>query len=74
MLTARMRRVTEMRGVHSRSGPRRSLLGKSVAGAIERIDRVEIGRHFPELAAQALDVAVDGAVIDIDVVLIGRVP
>src|SRR3546814_12581524 len=47
--------------------------GEAVARAIEGRDRVEIGIDLAELAAQPLDVAVDRAVVDIDIVLIGGI-
>jgi hypothetical protein len=54
---------------------KRSMSGvcKTVSGTIERIDGGKFGIGFPELAPQPLYVAVDGAVIDIDIVLIGNV-
>src|ERR1700685_4095626 len=45
----------------------------AVAYAVERFDRVEIVGHHLALLAQALDVAVYGAVIDIKLVVIGSV-
>src|SRR5687767_14661852 len=50
-----------------------SLVFKAVTDSIERFDGVEIRVDGAELAANALDVAVDRAVVDIDVVLIGDV-
>src|SRR4051795_4106370 len=73
MLTARMRWRSIQRPDHLRSRSFSSLLGKAVAHAVERLDRLELGIGRPELAPEALDVAVDGAVVDIDVVLIGDV-
>src|SRR5882757_2513139 len=51
----------------------RSGLAVSVSDAIEGFDRVELGIHVSELLAHALDVAVDGAVVDIDLIVVGRV-
>src|ERR1700748_2430156 len=74
MLSARMRVVSETRPDHlsdrSKSG---SFLRETVTGAIERLDSVKFGIDLTELAPHALYVAVDGAVVDIDIVLIGRV-
>src|SRR5919107_1297816 len=73
MLTARMRWRSILRPDHLSSRSLSSFLGKAVAHAVERLDRLELGIGAPELAPQALDVAVDGAIVDIDVVLIGDV-
>src|SRR3712207_3285337 len=73
MLTARMRWRSIQRPDHLSSRSRSSLLGKTIAYAVEGLDRLELGIGGPELAPQALDVAVDGAVVDIDVVLVGDV-
>src|SRR3546814_13379525 len=48
-------------------------VGEAVARTIKGRNRIEIGVDLAEFAAQALDVAVDRAVVDIDVVLIGRI-
>src|SRR5476651_2237019 len=56
------------RGLRRRSG-----FAVSVSNAIEGFDRVELGVHVSELLAHALDVAVDGAVVDIDLIVVGRV-
>src|SRR5260370_32306407 len=45
----------------------------AVSDTVEGFDRIEFWVHIAELLAHALDVAVDGAVIDIDLILIGRV-
>jgi len=39
---------------------------EAVSDAVERFDHLEIVVHHLELLAQPLDVAVDGAVVDID--------
>src|SRR3546814_17049485 len=45
-----------------------AFIGKTIPRAIEGGDRVELGIDLAELSAQALDVAVDRAVVVIDVV------
>src|SRR5580704_8514853 len=50
-----------------------SVLAISITDAIERFDLCELVVDRLELLAQPLDVAVDGAVVDIDVLAIGRV-
>src|SRR5688572_29720559 len=49
------------------------LIFKSVAESIEGFDGIEPGIDRAELAADALDVAVDRPVVDVDVVLVGDV-
>src|SRR3569623_2129576 len=71
-LTARMR----WRSVHRsrQRGPcSSSFLGKSVPHAVKRLARLELALDLPELASQPLDMAVDGAIVDIDIFLIGDV-
>src|SRR3984893_13284428 len=51
----------------------RSAVAVSITDAIEGFDLAELGIDRLELLAQPLDVAVDRAVIDIDVLAIGRV-
>src|SRR5262249_41564086 len=46
---------------------------ETVTDAIKRLDHLEIIVDDLELLAQPLDVAVDGAVVDIDLVVIGRI-
>src|SRR5262249_38669809 len=46
---------------------------ESIADAIQRFDHIEVVVGPLELLAQSLDVAVDGAVIDVDLIVIGRV-
>src|SRR6185369_11896947 len=45
----------------------------TVTDTIKRFDLREVGINFLELLAQALDMAVDGTVIDIDAFAIGRI-
>ena len=62
-------------GLHRHADARRrSALAVAIADAVERLDLVELGIDLLELLAQPLDVAVDGAVIDIDVLAIGGSP
>src|SRR5579862_8139576 len=68
MLTARIRGASDQRP-RQRSASW-SLVGKSVSDAIEGLDGPELGIDRPELAPEPLDVAVDGAVVDIDFVVI----
>ena len=49
------------------------LLLEAVADAVERLDHLEIVVDGLELLAQPLDVAVDGPVVDIDLIVIGRI-
>src|SRR5436190_22307591 len=61
-------------GSGARSGPGFvSAVAVSITDAIESFDLAEFGIDRLELLAQALDVAVDGAVIDVDMLAIGRV-
>src|SRR3954451_11830701 len=46
---------------------------EAVADAVKRLDHVEAVVCHLELLAQTFDVAVDGAVVDIDLIVIGRV-
>src|SRR3546814_10319537 len=48
-------------------------LAVAIADAIERLDLLEAVIDVAELLAQPLDVAVDGAVVDIDGLAVGRV-
>src|ERR1700761_2583012 len=45
----------------------------AIADAIKGLDRVELRVHLAELPAHAFDVAVDGAVVDIDLIVVGGV-
>src|SRR5262245_43331011 len=46
---------------------------KTIADAIKRFDHLEIVVNDLEFLAQTLDVAVDGAIIDIDLIVVGGV-
>src|SRR5438105_15595638 len=46
---------------------------EAVADAVERLDHLELVVDHLELLAQPLDVAVDGAVVDIELVVLWRV-
>src|SRR5271163_3360499 len=46
---------------------------KTIADAVQRLDHIEVVVACLELLAQPLDVAVDGAVVDIDLIVISRV-
>ncbi len=48
-------------------------LAVAVADAIQGLDGVELGIDLAELLAHPLDVAVDGAVVDIDLIVVGGV-
>src|SRR6187401_1002245 len=52
---------------------RRSGFLEAIADAVQRLDHLEVVVDDLELLAQPLDVAVDGAVVDIDLVVIGRI-
>src|SRR6478609_9729028 len=81
MLTARIRVVSEKRLGQRHESLRKSArarsplsgIGEAVAGAVERLDRSELRVDGAELAPQALDVAVDRAVVDEDIVGIGGI-
>src|ERR1700754_3797030 len=51
----------------------RSGFAGAVADAIQGFDRVDLRIDLPELLTHALDVAVDGPVVDVDLILVGRV-
>src|SRR3546814_5160160 len=70
MLTARIRGVSETRPDQRSARSPSSLLGESVTGAIQRFDSVELGIELTEFTANPLDVAVDRAVVAIDVAVI----
>src|SRR6186713_2583534 len=53
--------------------PRRSRLLEAIANAVECLDHVEVVIGLLELLAQPLDVAVDGAVVDVHLVVVGGV-
>src|SRR5690606_16926950 len=46
---------------------------ETIADAVERFDHIEVAVNHLELLAKALDVAVDGTVVDIDLFVIGRI-
>src|SRR5258708_5742109 len=52
---------------------RRSGFPVAVADAIEGFDRVELRIDLPELLTHALDVAVDGPVVYVDLIFVGGV-
>src|SRR6185369_15935152 len=72
-LSARIRCLRLKRPDHFSRRSASSLLVEAITDAIEGIDRVEARVDGSELAPDALDVAVDGAVVDINIVAIGDV-
>ena len=50
---------------------RRSYFFETIANAVKRLDHIELDVVFPELYAQPLDVAVDGPVVHILLIVIG---
>jgi len=54
-----------------RKNPR--LFLKAIADAVQRLDHVELLVARLELLAQPFDVAVDGAVVDIDLIVVGGI-
>ena len=50
-----------------------SCFSEAVADAIQRFDNLEIGVDYFELLAQPLDVAVDRAIVDINLIVIGGI-
>src|SRR5271170_1561757 len=58
-----------------RSSPRPSRLPflEAVADAVEGLDHFEIRLDHLELLPQPLDMAVDGAIIDVDLIVVSRV-
>src|ERR1700719_1187049 len=50
-----------------------ALFLETIAYAVQRLDHIEIVVAGLELLAQPLDVAVDGPVVDIDLIVIGRI-
>src|SRR5438552_5046617 len=71
--SARIRYLRLKRPDHRSFRSDSSLLSETVSDAIERIDRVKGGIDGTELAPDALNVTVDGAIVDIDIVAIGYV-
>src|SRR3981189_2202090 len=55
-----------------RANARKSGFLEAVAHTVQGFDHLEIVVHDLELLAQPLDVAVDGAIVDIDLIVIGR--
>jgi hypothetical protein len=49
----------------------RSYFLEAIADTIERLDHIELDVACPELYAQPLDVAVDGPVVDIHLIVVG---
>src|SRR3982751_6896909 len=71
--SARIRCLRLKRPDHFSRRSASSLLVETISDPIERIDRIECRVDGAELAPDALDVAVDGAVVDINIVVIGDV-
>src|SRR5256885_6923528 len=72
-LRARIRYLRLNRPDHFSRRSASSLLVEAVSDAIEGIDRVEAPVDSAKLAPDALDVTVDGAVVDINIIAIGDV-
>src|SRR3982750_737819 len=72
-LSARIRCASVNRPDHRGARSGSSLLVESISEAIEGLDCIELGVDGAELAGDPLDVAVDGAVVDISVVAIGHI-
>src|SRR4028118_1281105 len=72
-LTARIRWRIATRRVQLTERSWSSVFAKAVSDAVERLDPLELGIHHPELAPHPLDVAVDRAIVHVDVVLIGDI-
>src|SRR5579862_8083244 len=70
---SRPRREPGSRERRPTSREARSGFAVAVTDAIEGFDRIELRVDLAELAPHALDVAVDGAVVDIDLIVVGRV-
>src|SRR5262249_141114 len=77
MTMSRPRREPTNGSVNRRCSPRTRGSGSAFAvtasDGIEGLDRVEVRIELPELLAHALDVTVDGAVVDVDLVVVGGV-
>src|SRR5215212_5617227 len=71
--SARIRYLRLNRPDHLSRRSASSLLVEAISDAIEGIDGIKGRVDGAELAADALDVAVDGAVVDINIVAIGDV-
>src|SRR5579872_4086383 len=72
-LTARMRWASVHRPDHLSRSSASSRFVEAVADAIKGLDCIELGIDGAELAPDPLDMAVDGPIIDIDIVAIGDV-
>src|SRR5438477_2171298 len=72
-LSARIRWPSVQRPDQLSARSASSLFVETVSDAIEGVDCIKFGSLCAELAADSLDVAVDGAVVDIDVVAIGHI-
>src|SRR5665213_4167340 len=70
-MISRPSREPGMRQRRSGLSPASSGFAIAVTDAIKGFDRVELGVYLAELAPHAFDVAVDGAIIDIDLIVIG---
>src|SRR6478672_8152460 len=73
MLIARMRWRSIHRPDQRSARSCSSFFSKTVSDSVKRLDPLEAGVDGAKLAPQPLDVAVDRAVVDIDVFLIGDV-
>src|SRR3954447_1472264 len=75
-IPALRRQAFGVRSLDSAATPRPFLrlhLLEPIADAIQRFDHVEVVVGPLELLAQALDVAVDGAVVDVDLIVVGGI-
>src|SRR4051812_14818235 len=75
-IPALRRQVFGVRSLESAATPRPFLtlhLLEPITDAVKRFDHVEVVVGPLELLAQALDVAVDGSVIDIDLIVVGGI-
>src|SRR5512146_2941958 len=73
MLSARMRWASVHRPDQLSRRSASSLLVESISDAIEGLDCIEFGVGGAELAPDSLDVTVDGAVVDINIVTIRNI-
>src|SRR5579875_811107 len=60
-------------GRNRRTARNATSLLEAIADAVQRLDHLEVLVHELEFLAQPLDMAVDGAVVDIDLIVIGGV-
>src|SRR6476659_4145445 len=58
---------------NARQTPQKSGFLETVTDAVQRFDHLEVVIDDLELLAQPLDVAVDGAIVDVDLIVIGCV-